>query len=257
VVAGADAPLERSLHDEARGCVLVRAAHRVQHLVERHVAHRHAVGVDQHLKLAQVAAEPLDRRDARHRQEPVSYLELGEVAQGHEIDRAGLRLERDLDHLVQPSGDARQERRAAARRQLRRNLRHALGHELARAVVVGVGLELDRHLRDAELVRRAHAARLRKTCERALERDRDRGLQLLGAHRRVLHDDVEHGCGQVREHVAAQVLERRDAERGGRRREQHDQPRPREREADDALEHGRLSARGGRRRHRAPSRPRP
>ena len=53
------------------------------------------------------------------------------------------------------------------------DLRDALGDELARAVVVGVGLELDRDLRDAELRVRADAAHVRQPGERDLERDGD------------------------------------------------------------------------------------
>ncbi len=104
-------------------------------------------GIDLHLELAQVAAEPLDRRHAGHRQQAVLHLELGEVAQRHQVDGAGLGLERELEDLVQPAGEAREQRRVGARRQLRRHLADALGDQLARAVVVGVGLELDGDLR--------------------------------------------------------------------------------------------------------------
>ena len=85
-----------------------------------------------------------------------------------------------------------------------RRLGDALGDELPRAVVVGVGLELDRDLGHAELGVRAHAAHVGQPGERDLERNGDGGLQLLGAHRRVLRDDVEDRRRQVGEDVARQ-----------------------------------------------------
>ena len=98
----------------------------------------HPLGIELHLELAQVAAEPLDGGDARHREQAVLHLELGEIAQRHQVRGAGLGLERELEDLVQPAGQARDERRIGARRQLPGDLRHALGDELAGAVVVGV-----------------------------------------------------------------------------------------------------------------------
>ena len=125
---------------------------RVQHLVERHAARRHAVGIELHLELAQVAAEPLDRGDAGHGEQPVADLELREVAQRHQVGGARLGLERELEDLVEPAGQAREQRRRRCRAAAARAAcGDALGDELARAVVVGVGLELDRDLRDAEL----------------------------------------------------------------------------------------------------------
>ena len=82
------------------------------------------------------------------------------------------------------------------------DLRHALGDELPGAVVVGVGLELDRDLGDAELGVRADAPHVRQTRERHLERNGDGRLELLGAHRRVLRDHVEDRRGEIGEHVA-------------------------------------------------------
>ena len=98
-----------------------------------------------------------------------------------------------------------------------RDLRDALGDELSRAVVVGARLELDRDLRDAELRVRSHAAHVRQSGERDFERNRDGGLELLGAHRRVLRDDVEDRRGQIGKHVAPQILqpERADRRAGG------------------------------------------
>ena len=68
--------------------------------------------IELHLELAQIAAEPLDRGDAGHGEQAVLHLELGEVAQRHQVGGAGLGLERELEDLVQPSGEAREQRRA-------------------------------------------------------------------------------------------------------------------------------------------------
>ena len=203
---GAHRPFGAALRDESAGRVDVRVLDRVQHLVERDVPRRHARRVELNLELTQVAAEPLDGGDAGHGEQAVLELELGEVAQRHQVDGAGFRFERELQDLVQAAGQARQQRRVGARRQLRRHLTDALGDELPRAVVVGVGLELDRHLADAELRRRANAPDVWKPGERRLQRNGDRGLQLLRAHRRVLDDDVEDRRRQIRKHVAPKLL---------------------------------------------------
>jgi hypothetical protein len=151
-------PLHRSLHDEAARGVQVRAFDCVAHLVERDPAPRHAIGIELHLEFAEVAAETLDRRDAGHCQEAILDLELGEVAQAHQIGRTGLGFERELEDLVQPAGQAREQRRIRSGRELGRRLGHSLRDELTRPVVVGVGLELDRDLRDTELTARADPA---------------------------------------------------------------------------------------------------
>ena len=54
-----------------------------------------------------------------------------------------------------------------------------------------IGSELDRDLRDARTRCRADAHDVRQTGERVLDRNRDTRLELLGAHRGVLGDDVE------------------------------------------------------------------
>ena len=162
----------------------IRLLDRVQHLVEADAPRRHPLGIELHLELPQVAAKPLDRRHAGHGEQPVVDLELGQIAQRHQVGGAWLGLERELEDLVQATGQAGDERRIGARRQLADDLRDALGDELSRAVVVGVRLELDRDLRDAELRVRAHAAHVGQARQRDLERNGDGGLELLGAHRR-------------------------------------------------------------------------
>ena len=90
----------------------------MHHLVEADPPRGHAFRVELDLELAQVAAEPLDGGDARHGEQPVVDVELGQVAQRHQVGRARVRLERELEDLVQPAGQARDERRVGARRQL-------------------------------------------------------------------------------------------------------------------------------------------
>ena len=131
-------PFDRALGDDAARRVHVRFLDGVQHVVEADAARRHAFGIELHLKLAEIAAEPFDGRDTGHGQQSIVDLELREVAQRHEVRRAGLGFERELEDLVQPSGQARNQRRVGAGRQLPGHLGDALGDELARAVVVGV-----------------------------------------------------------------------------------------------------------------------
>ncbi len=156
----------------------------MHHLVEADEPRRHALGVELHLELPEIAAQPLHGGDAGHGQQPVVHLELREIPQGHEIRGARVSLERELEDLVQTAGEAGNQRRIGAGWQLPGHLPDPLGDELPRAVVVGARLELDRDLRDAELRVRSHAPHVRQPRERDLERDRDRRLELLGAHRR-------------------------------------------------------------------------
>ena len=194
-----DRPLHRALDDDARGGVLVRAFEGVDDLVEGHATPGGPLGVEQDLVLAEVAAEPLDRRDPGYGEEPVLDLELGQVAERHQVYRPRLGLQRELEDFVQAAGEAGQQRGVGPGRHLRRGLRDALGHELARAVVVGLGVELDRDLRHAELRGGPDAPHVRQPAERDLHRDGDAGLQLLRVHGGVLDDDVEDGHGEIRE----------------------------------------------------------
>ena len=149
----------------------------------------------------------------------------------------GLRLERELENLVQPAGQARHHRRVGALRQLPGGLTDALRDELPGAVVVGVRLEFDRHLHDAELRVRPDASHVRQTGQRDFERNRDARLELFRAHRRVLDDDVEHRRRQVGKHIPRQILEPEHADADGGREQQHDHRRLRERAFDQALDH--------------------
>jgi hypothetical protein len=186
-------------HESTRGAH-VGTARGVHDLVEGDPARRHAIRIQLDLELAQVTAEPLDGRHTRHGEQAVLDLVLGQVAQRHEVRDAGPGLDGDLEDLVEPAGHAREQRWLGARGEL--DLRHALGDVLPRTRGIGVRLELDRDLYDPQRRRRAHAAHLRQARQRGLERNRDPHLELVGIHRRVLDDEVEHRRGQIGEHVA-------------------------------------------------------
>ena len=134
----AHGPLDRPLCDDAAGGVQVRLLDGVHDVVQADAPRGHALGIELHLELPQVAAETLDGRDARNGQQPVVHLELGEIAQRHQVGGAWLGFERELEDLVQSAGQAGDERRIGAGGKLPGHLRHPLGHELSRAVVVGV-----------------------------------------------------------------------------------------------------------------------
>ena len=190
----------------------------MHHFVEADAPRGHPLGIELHLELAEIAAESFHRGHAGHGEQPVVHVELGEIAQRHEIGGAWVGFERELEDLVQTAGQAGDQRRIGAGRKLTGDLRHSLGDELPRAVVVGVGLELDRDLRHAELRVRTHAAHVRQPCEGDLERNRDRRFEFLGTHRRVLRDDVEDRRGEIGEHVAPQILHPERADRRSGRR---------------------------------------
>ena len=237
----ADGPLDRALRDDAARGVHVRFLDRVHHLVEADAPRRHALGIELHLELAEIAAEPLDGRDARHGQEPVVHLELGEIPQRHQVRRAGVGFEREFEDLVETAGQAGDQRRVGAGRKLAGDLRDPLGDELPRAVVVGARLELDRDLRDAELRVRSHPPHVRQPGERDLERNGDRRLELLGAHGRVLRDDVEHRRRQIGEDIPPQILHPERADRRSGRDQQRRQERRVKRLANQPANHVRAS----------------
>ena len=152
----------------------------------------------------------------------------------------GFGLHHQLHDLVEPAGEARHQGGAGARRQLAGDLVDPLADELAGAVVVGVGLELDAHLRHAGLGGGADAPHLGQAGQRHLQGDRDAGLQLLGAHRRVLDEDAEDRRREVGKDVAPQVAQ---PDRAGRRRgerQEEGEDRLGEGAAKDALDHGSL-----------------
>ena len=217
-------PTARTVHSigpwatKPPGGVLVGPLDRGHHLAQGHAEGRHAVGIELHLELAQVSAEHLDGRHAGHAEEAVPHLVVREIAQLHEAGRPRLRLEDDLHHLVEPAGEAGDQRSVGPRREVPRHLVDPLGDELAREVVVGVRLELDADQRHAGLGARADAAHLGQARQRDLQRDRHAGLQLLGAHGRVLDVDAEDRRREVGEDVALQLAE---PDRAGHGRGEH------------------------------------
>ena len=231
-------PFDRALGDDAARRVHVRFLDGVHHLVQADASRRHAFGIELHLKLPEIAAQPFHGRDTGHGQQSVVDLELREVPQRHEIRRAWIGFERELEDLVEPAGEAGNQRRIGAGGKLPGDLRDPLGDELPRAVVVGVRVELDRDLCDTQLGIRSHPANVGQPCERHFERNRDRRFQFLGAHRRVLRDDVEDRRGQIGKHIPSKILhpERADRRAGGD--QQHGQERRVKRLANQSANHG-------------------
>src|SRR4029079_2661587 len=111
----------------------------------------HPRRVDLNLELAQVAPEPFDRGDTWYGEQSVFDLELGEVAERHQVDGAGLGFERELQNLVEAAGQTRHQRGCGAGRERCRDLTDAFGDQLTGAIVVGVGLEFDGHLAHTQL----------------------------------------------------------------------------------------------------------
>ena len=195
-------PFDGALRDHPARRVDVRFVDGVEDVVQADASSRHPFRIELHLELTEVSAQPLDGRHARHGEQAVLDVELRQIPQRHQIGAAGVRFQRELEDLVQPPGQTRDERWLGSRRELPCRLRDSLGHELPRPVVVGIRLELDRDLRHTQLRIRANAAHVGETGELDLERNGDGRLELLRPHRGVLGDDVEDGCGQVREHVS-------------------------------------------------------
>ena len=69
----------------------------------------------------------------------------------------------------------------STRRQSLQHALQALGHELARAVNIRAVLELDRHLREAELRQRTHFVHAGQTGQSNLDRLRDEFFRFFGS----------------------------------------------------------------------------
>ena len=199
-------PLDRPLRDNAAGGIQIRFVDGVHHVIQTDAPHRHALRIQLDLKLPQVATETLHSRYSGNGEQAVAHFELGEIAQRHEVGCALIRFQRKLENLVQSAGQAGDQRRIGAGRQLVRDLRHPLRDKLPGPVVIGAGIELNRDLRHPKLGVGPHPSHVRQTRERHFERDRNGGLELLGSHGRVLRDHIEDGSRQVRKHVPPEVL---------------------------------------------------
>ncbi len=99
-------PLNGTFRDEPAGGIEVGALHPVDNFIQGHAPRRHSVGVHLNLKLAKVPAHALHRGHAGHRQQPVADIELGQIAQGHEIALAGFIFQGELENFVQPACEA-------------------------------------------------------------------------------------------------------------------------------------------------------
>ena len=105
-------PFDRALRDDATRRVVIRLFHGVHDLIEADAPRRHPFRIELDLELSEIAAEPLDCGDAWHREQAIVDLELGKVAQGHQVGGARFCFERKLEDLVQPPGQARDQRRS-------------------------------------------------------------------------------------------------------------------------------------------------
>src|ERR1043165_7058047 len=201
----ANSPFHGTLSHKPARCVDVGSFHRVNYFVEGDSARRHAVGIQLNLELAKISSQSLDRRYTGDGQKPVTDIELAQIAQRHEINRAGFRLQGELKDFVEPSRQAGNERGVGSRGQLRSRLAHTFRHELARAVVVCVGFKLNGDLCNSQLRVRTDSSDFRQTSKRGFHWDSNASFKFLSAHRTILNDDVEDGGRKVRKHVSPQV----------------------------------------------------
>lgn len=89
---GAQRPFHRALYDEAARGIFVRALNGMHHFGQRNFSRGHALGVELHLKLPQVAAQAFDRGHTGHRKQPIPHIELRKIAKRHQVGRARLGL---------------------------------------------------------------------------------------------------------------------------------------------------------------------
>jgi hypothetical protein len=209
-------PLHRTPHEETARRVQIGPFGGLHDFRQRHAPRRHAVRIELYLELAQVSAQAFDRGYTGNREQPDAHIKFREVPERHQVRRTWFGFEGELEDFIQASRNTRDQGSIGSRRQLVSRLAHTLGNELPRAIVVGLGLEFDRHLRDAQLRVGTNPLRVRQPRERCLHRNRDTRLQLFRSHRRILDNDVEHWGGQIRENISAQFLQPHGTERSPR-----------------------------------------
>ena len=172
---------------------------------------------------------------------------------GHALNRAIAALEHpvleNLEFLRRPiralqhvpvDEAARTEQRRHARCHAGRNLRvrDALEGLLARKIRIGVVLEVHRDRRQPVERDRAKRVELRDAVHLDLERNRDEALDLLGRMARPLRHDLHPRRRQIRIGVDRQVLKRDDAPDRQAQHRHDDDESLREREGNNAVDHG-------------------
>ena len=222
----------------------VALADRVDDLRERETAGRELRAVHGHDDFALLAADQLDRRDARDGRKPprqpvvriVVELVDGLFARQRERDD-GDRVHVVLLHL-RLLGAARQV--ALDRRDLRADV-------VRRDVLVHVEVELEQDLAEVVRARRRHVLEAVHLHRRVLDGARDGRLDLLGRRARIDDDDRHVWHDDVRHDVDAHVPRRERAEE-----HQHDQDDERQdRAADCCIRENHLSSSPRRPRSRA------
>ena len=174
---GADGELFGAAADDAAAGVLDVLRDEVGQFAESHAHFGQRIGLGLNDELLFVAAALVDFSDARHgaqqRLDDV-FLDFAQLDQLLQFGRRFvLCVGAVVDAVVEDFPKARADRREFGQRARRQSFQHtlqALGHELARAVDVGAVLELDRHLREAELRQRTHLLHARQAGELNFDR---------------------------------------------------------------------------------------
>ena len=192
---------------------------------ERHAHCGERVGLGLNDELLFVAAALVDFGDARHGAEQRLddvFLDFAQLDQLLQFRRRFVRrIGAVLDVVVKNFAEAGADRREFGQSTRRQSFQHALqplGDKLARAIDVRAVLELQRHLREAELRQRTHFLHARQTGQFAFDRLRDEFFRFLGGERRDFGVDLHLRSRDVRHGVNRQMQRRPQTRRRARRR---------------------------------------
>ena len=239
-----DGELARMVRELSRRYLEVALADRVDDLRERETAGRELRAVHGHDDFALLAADQLDRRDARDGREPPRQPVVRIVV---ELVDGLLARQRERDDGDRVHVELLDLRFLGAARQVALDRRDLRADVVRRDVLVHVEVELEHDLAEVVRARRRHVLEAVYLHRGVLDGARDGRLDLLGRRARIDDDDRHVGHDDVRHDVDAHVPRRERSEE-----HQHDQDDERQdRPADGGIRENHLASSPRRPRSRA------
>ena len=206
---GDEPALVLDLHDPG-GAVLMAALQGFEDLVQAHALEAHALGLDDDLELALLAAQAFDPGHAGYRLEARDQYLFRVIPQLHGI--GGGPFEHDLHDFLEATRGARHKGHPGPFGEVPDDAREAFGHELPGPPGIGVTFEGHHHLDDFRLHGAHHALDAGQAADGLFHRLGHGQFQFGGGPARALDEQVETGQGEIRKEVP---LQRREAGQAG------------------------------------------
>ena len=197
--AGVNEELLRVLNHEATACAGIGLADGGDHRLQRQVVGGQALGVHLHLILPGQSTDRDDLRDARHRQQPPTQQPIRRGFQRHLVML--IRYQRDEHDFAHDGRDRCQRGRGDVRRQLAAGGLQLLCHDLARAIDVGLPVELNDDDGQPDAGVRAHTPHAGRSIHGGFDREGHEPLDLLGRQAMHFGDDRDGRRCQVGEDI--------------------------------------------------------